>query len=138
MKKLAWLLSASLTGALAMPARAVENPYAYVVGASAMNVCLVRFGYLTSDQAAELLLDAASKQGITGYQVGNLIKANGFKSALSSAITTFGGCEQMISRFVGRKGRSKRSMTGEGSLNSDIYYGPDAVNEFSRFNNLTP
>ena len=138
MKKLAWFLSACLASGLAMPSRAVENPYAYVVGASAMNVCLVRFGYLTSDQAVELLFDAASEQGITGYQVGNLIKADGFKSDLNSAIGTFGGCKQMISRFIGRKARSKRSLAGEVNLNSDIYYGPDSANEFSRLNDLTP
>ena len=138
MKRLAWLLSACLTSSLAMPSRAVENPYAYVVGASAVNICLVRFGYLTSDQAVELLFDAASDEGITAYQVGNLIKASGFKSDINSAIGTFGGCEQIISRFVLRKGRSKRSLTGEERFSSDIYYGPDAANEFAQFNELNP
>lgn len=138
MKRLAWFLSACLASATAMPTRAVDNPYAYVVGASAMNVCLVRFGYLTSDQAVELLFDASSEQGISSYQVGNLIKANGFKSDLTSAINTFGGCDQMISRFVLRKGRSKRSLVGEERLNSDIYYGPDAAKAFSRFNGMNP
>ena len=112
MKKLVWLLSACLTSALAMPSRAVENPYAYVVGASAVNVCLVRFGYLTSDQAVELLFDAASEEGISAFQVGNLVKASGFKSDLDSAIRTFGGCEQIISQFMPRQGRSKRSLEG--------------------------
>ena len=138
MKRFAWLMSACLASGLAMPSRAVENPYAYVVGASAMNVCLVRFGYLTSDQAVELLFDAASDQGISSYQVGNLIKANGFKSDLTSAINTFGGCEQIISRFILRKGRSKRSLTGEERFSSDIYYGPDAANDFAQFNELNP
>ena len=138
MKRFAWLMSACLAGGLAMPSRAVDNPYAYVVGASAMNVCLVRFGYLTSDQAVELLFDAASDQGISSYQVGNLIKANGFKSDLTSAINTFGGCEQIISRFILRKGRSKRSLTGEERFSSDIYYGPDAANDFAQFNELNP
>ena len=72
-----------------MPSRAVENPYAYVVGASAVNICLVRFGYLTSDQAVELLFDAASDEGITAYQVGNLIKASGFKSDNPKVPTLF-------------------------------------------------
>ena len=121
-----------------MPSRAVENPYAYVVGASAVNICLVRFGYLTSDQAVEVLFDAASDEGITAYQVGNLIKASGFKSDINSAISSFGGCEQIISRFILRKGRSKRSLAGETSLSPDIYYGPDAVKEFSKFNDMNP
>ena len=138
MKRFGWFLSACLASALAMPSRAVENPYAYVVGASAMNVCLVRFGYLTSDQAVELLFDAASDQGISSYQVGNLIKANGFKSDLTSAINTFGGCEQIISRFILRKGRSKRSLTGGERFSSDIYYGSDAANDFAQFNELNP
>ena len=60
MKRVAWLLSACLTSSLAMPSRAVENPYAYVVGASAVNICLVRFGYLTTDQAVELLFDGTT------------------------------------------------------------------------------
>ena len=138
MKRFAWLMSACLASGLAMPSQAVENPYAYVVGASAMNVCLVRFGYLTSDQAVELLFDAASDQGISSYQVGNLIKANGFKSDLTSAINTFGGCEQIISRFILRKGRSKRSLTGGERFSSDIYYGSDAANDFAQFNELNP
>ena len=138
MKRVAWLLSACLTSSLAMPSRAVENPYAYVVGASAVNICLVRFGYLTTDQAVELLFDAASDEGITAYQVGNLIKASGFQSDINSAIGTFGGCEQIISRFILRKGRSKRSLVGDTNLIPDIYYGPDAAKEFSRFNKMNP
>ena len=138
MKRLAWLLSACLTSSLAMPSRAVENPYAYVVGASAVNICLVRFGYLTTDQAVELLFDAASDEGITGYQVGNLIKADGFESDLTSAIKTFGGCKQIIAKFIGRKSRSKRSLVGGERFDSDIYYGPGAANEFSKFNDLNP
>lgn len=138
MKRFAWLMSACLASGLAMPSRAVENPYAYVVGASAMNVCLVRFGYLTSDQAVELLFDAASDQGISSYQVGNLIKASGFKSDINSAIGTFGGCEKIISQFILRKGRSKRSLTGEDRFSSDIYYGPDAAKDFAQFNELNP
>ena len=121
-----------------MPVRAVENPYAYVVGASAMNVCLVRFGYLTSDQAVQVLLDAASEEGITAYQVGNLIKASGFESDLNSAIRTFGGCEKIISQFIPRQRRSKRSLAGDSKLNPDVYYGPDAAKKFSKFNDLNP
>ena len=138
MKKLAWFLSACLASGLAMPSRAVENPYAYVVGASAMNVCLVRFGYLTSDQALELLFDAASEEGITAYQVGNLIKASGFKADIDSVIRTFGGCERIISQFIPRHGRSKRSLAGDAKLDPDIYYGPDAAKAFSRFKDLNP
>ena len=88
--------------------------------------------------AVELLFDAASDEGITAYQVGNLIKASGFQSDINSAIGTFGGCEQIISRFILRKGRSKRSLTGEERFDSDIYYGPDAANEFAQFNELNP
>ena len=121
-----------------MPSRAVENPYAFVVGASAVNICFVRFGYLTSDQAVELLLDAASDEGITAYQVGNLIKASGFKSDIQSAISTFGGCEQLISEFIPRKGRSKRALAGDRKLSPDVYYGPDAAKEFSKFNDMNP
>ena len=131
-------MSACLASGLAMPSRAVENPYAYVVGASAMNVCLIRFGYLTPDQAIELLYDAASGQGITAYQVGNLIKASSLESDIKSAIRTFGGCEQIISQFIPRKGRSKRSLAGDINLSPDIYYGPDAAKEFSKFNDLNP
>ena len=138
MKRVVLLLSACLASSLVMPSRAIDNPYAYVVGASAMNLCLVRFGYLTSDQAVKLLFEAASEEGIAAYQVGNLIKASSFKSDMNSVISKLGGCEQIISKFLLRKGRSKRSLTGDAGLNPDIYYGPGAAKEFSKFNGLTP
>ena len=75
---------------------------------------------------------------MNAYQVGNLIKASGFKSDLYSAISTFGGCEQIISEFVPRKGRSKRALAGDTKLSPDVYYGPDAAKEFSKFNDMNP
>ena len=46
LKRLSLVASACVVASAALPAQAIDNPYAYVVGASAMNMCLVRFGQL--------------------------------------------------------------------------------------------
>ena len=123
---------------LTMPLRAVANPYAYVVGAYGVNTCLIQFGYLTSNQAVELLLDAASSEGITGYQVKNILTSSSFDADAISVIEMLGGCEQIASEFRPRLRRSKRFMADDAKLSPDIYYGPNAAEEFSRFNDMNP
>ena len=117
----------------------VENPYAYVVGMSAMNVCLVRFGYLTTEQAVDLLLETARESGISEYQVGNLMKGKNFKAHTNKAIAMFGGCSEMISKFTDRKRRSKWSLTGkDGLYSTDVYYGPNPAGSLPNLKELTP
>ena len=137
MKKLAFLAGACVASSLALPLRATENPYAFVVGASAMNVCLVRFGYLTTDQAVDLLVETANNEGISTYQLDNFFKGKNFNAHMDQAITTFGGCRAIIAKFVGRKGRSKRSIAGL-ELDSTVYYGVNPAETFSKLKDLTP
>lgn len=137
MRKLAFLTSACLASSLAFPVKAIENPYAFVVGASAMNVCLVRFGYLTSDEAANILVGATREEGITDYQLGKLMKGKNFDAHMKQTITEFGGCKSLIAKFVDRKGRSKRSIAGS-EIDSTIYYGVNPAKTFSKLNYLTP
>lgn len=142
MRQVAGFMSALVVAtSLQMPSgkAAVENPYAYVVGISAMNICLVRFGYLTTEQAVDLMFQAAKDEGISEYQLSNLIKSQGFNDHMEEAITSFGGCRAMITRFVERKGRSKRSIAGSsGLMSTDIYYGPNPEKIFSKLNHLNP
>ena len=139
LKRLSLLASACVVASAALPAQAIDNPYAYVVGASAMNMCLVRFGYITTDQAVELLFDAASDQGISNYQVSNLVKGNNFELHMNEMVETFGGCQSIISKFITRKGRSKRTIQGgEKGWNSDLYYGENHVDKFGGLKGLNP
>ena len=137
MKRLAFFASACVASSLALPVNAIENPYAYVLGASAMNVCLVRFGYLTSEQAVDLLVETTREKGISSYQLGNLMKGKNFETHMDQAITSFGGCRAIIAKFVDRKGRSKKSVAGS-KMDSTIYYGVNPEVTFSTLNNLTP
>ena len=82
MKRVAWLLSAVEVSGNAITSG--RESLCVCCWRLCGNICLVRFGYLTTDQTVELLFDAASDEGITGYQVGNLIKADGFESDLTS------------------------------------------------------
>lgn len=137
MKRLAFLASAFVASSLALPVKAIENPYAFVVGASAMNVCLVRFGYLTTEEAVKILVGTTREEGITDYQLGKLMKGQNFDDHMKQTISRFGGCKAFISKFVDRKGRSKRSIAGS-ELDSTIYYGVNPARTFSKLNDLTP
>ena len=137
MKKLSFLAVACVATSIVLPAKAIENPYAFVVGASAMNVCLVRFGYLTSDEAVNILVETTREEGITDYQLGKLMKGNNFDAHMKQTISKFGGCKAFIAKFVDRKGRSKRSIAGS-ELDSTVYYGVNPAATFSTLNNLTP
>ena len=111
---------------------AVENPYAFVLGLSSVNVCLVRFGYLTEDQAIEILLETATENGISPQRVIKLFGMSTFDSDMDQMTEYLGGCGQIVSEVVGRKKRLKRSLTGEESL-SDLYYGPDYSRRYFGF-----
>lgn len=137
MKRLAFLASAFVASSLALPVKATENPYAYVLGASAVNVCMVRFGYLTSEKAAEYLLEMTKEAGISGYQVSNLMKGENFQTHLKEAISDFGGCRSIVADVQGRKGRSKRSIAGS-EMDSTIYYGVNPASTFSKLKDFTP
>ena len=127
---LPFLLVANLLSAARVSA--VENPYAFVLGLSSVNVCLVRFGYLTEDQAIEILLETASENGISTQRVMNLFDMSTFDSDMDQMTEYLGGCGQIVSEVVGRKKRLKRSLTGEESL-SDLYYGPDYSRRYLDF-----
>ena len=111
---------------------AVENPYAFVLGLSSVNVCLVRFGYLTEDQAIEILLETANENGISNQRVMNLFDMSSFDSDMDQMTEYLGGCSQIVSEVVGRKKRLKRSLTSQESL-SDLYYGPDYSERYFGF-----
>ena len=127
-------LSLLLMANLMSPARvgAVENPYAFVLGLSSVNVCHVRFGYLTEDQAIEILLETATENGISPQRVIKLFGMSTFDSDMDQMTEYLGGCGQIVSEVVGRRKRLKRSLTGEESL-SDLYYGPDYSRRYLEF-----
>lgn len=137
MKRLSFFASACVASSLALPVKAIENPYAFVVGASAMNVCLVRFGYLTTEEAVNILVGTTREEGITDYQLGKLMKGKNFDAHMDQTISRFGGCKAFIAKFVDRKGRSKRTIAGS-ELDSTIYYGVNPEKTFSKLNDLTP
>lgn len=138
LKKPLWLASVVFATATFLPARAeVENPYAFIVGASAVNICFTTYGYLTAERAVELLGELADENNISRFQVSNIINNKSFKRDVSNAIKMIGGCSSIIAEFRRSQRRSKRSLT-EGKLATEAYYGANPADTFSKLNQLTP
>ena len=115
----------------------VDNPYTFVVGTSAFNICFIRYGYLTSEEAVEMLYKLAAENGISRFQVANIVRSTSFAEEVDSATKLLGGCNTIIADFKRSLKRSKRSFAGK-SLPTEIYYGVDPAKTFGGLNELSP
>ncbi len=138
LKRIAAMLFGAQLATAFIPAMAIENPYAFVVSASAINFCFVRFGYLTTDKALELLYSYANENGIAPFQVNNIFKSSSFQRHTEETISEFGGCQKIIAEFTKRDTRSKRGVVSAPGSQTARYYGSDPLTLVSPMQNLKP
>ena len=124
MRKIVAGLALAAMASIAQPATAKSetSPYALVVVGTAVNVCMVRYGYFTSDKGVELLFKWARKKGLEPYQVANLMDHPDFDEDLDATIKGMGGCSQIVADITRDKsGRMKGLTGGENSSALGIY-----------------
>lgn len=142
MEKLLPLATATAIALSAFPwqsSRAAMSPYKWVLGITAVNICMVRYGYLTTEEAVDLLFDAAGNKGITTSQVGKIMESSTFKEQTDKAINQLGGCRQIVADITGKTRRSKRPVAGEiFKPNPSLYYGDKQDEKFTGLDTLIP
>ena len=103
-------------------ARGQASPYTLVVVGTAVNVCMVRYGYFTSDKGVELLFKWARKKGLEPYQVANLMDYPDFDEDLDAAIRGMGGCSQIVADITrDNSGRMKGLVEGANDSSFALY-----------------
>ena len=128
MKKLIAGLAVAAMTMVSQPvsARGQANPYTLVVVGTAINVCMVRYGYFTSEKAVDVLFKWARTKGLEPYQVSNLMDHPDFDDDLESAITNMGGCQSVVARVTKDKSERMKGLSS-GSSDAAVEIYDDAV-----------
>ena len=124
MRKVLTGLALAVMASITQPAtaRSETSPYALVVVGTAVNVCMVRYGYFTSDKGVELLFKWARKKGLEPYQVANLMDHPDFDEDLDAAIRGMGGCSQIVADITrDNSGRMKGLAEGANDSSFALY-----------------
>ena len=118
------IISASALAGLLLPhnAEARTDPYVTVIAATAVNVCLVRHGYATTDEAVEYLMDYTSKKGISPYQVNNIMELPNFWESTKKAIEGQGGCSNIMAKIMQKSKKTTRSLAAGPKFDTDSLY----------------
>ena len=102
---------------------AATDPYVTVVAATAVNICMVRHGYITSEDGAKYLVEYAKGEGISPDQVSNIMENPSFWRTTEKAIEGQGGCSRIIAMVMGRTRKSTRSVSGTSQMDPKTLYG---------------